>query len=131
MPIASKPPEGGIVAQLGEKSYPLLLRNGEVERFEKMHDVGFYSFINDLINNSAKLHQVRDLIALGLVGAGMGDGEADAVMDRVPLGAAISLRAVARALAFAPFGTEDKKKDTEEHSRKKNLSKATTQAKKS
>jgi len=112
--VSCQAPLGGISAQLGVKSFPLLLRTGEIERFEEHRDIGIFAFFDALLKNTAKVTHCRDVVALGLVGAGMSDAEADRTIDALPPHASMALRAVARELIWAAFAVpEDKKKDVE------------------
>ena len=40
MGILGEAPVGGIVAEISGTPYPLLLRNNEIERFERQHPIG-------------------------------------------------------------------------------------------
>lgn len=113
--LAVDAPLGGISAQIGSESYALVLRNGEIERFEE-HRIGLFQFLDQLLKNEAKVSHCRDIVALGLVGAGKSDVEADALIAEIPPHANIALRGVARDLVFAAFTDPDavKKKDETE-----------------
>lgn len=115
--LAVEAPVGGISAQLGKKSFPLVLRNGEIERFEEHRNVGVFEVLDQILQNKAKATYCRDLVALGLVGAGMADVRADKVLDDLPPHANLALRGIARDLVFAAFADpEPKKKDVEDGS---------------
>lgn len=117
MGIAAEAPEGGISAQLGAESYSLLLRNGEIERFEKHHKVSIFVVLDECMGNTAPIHQMRDLVSLGLVGAGMDDAKSDRVVSELPPAANIAIRGVARDLLLAAFiEPEAKKKDSSDGS---------------
>lgn len=122
MAITAKAPDGGIVAELGGKSRPLLLRNGEIERFEAQHaPLGIFQFLYQLLGQVDQVTQrreyptathCRDIVALGLVGGGLTDMEADAVVGGLTPRDLIQVRTVARDLVMAAFAPkEDKKKD--------------------
>ena len=112
MALAVEAPAGGISAQLGEQSHQLVLTNGGIERFEKQHDLGIYAFLKQVLAGDAKSHQCRDAVALGLVGAGMSDKDADRILSGLKPHHNLSLQGVARELVFAAFydPEQDKKK---------------------
>lgn len=126
--LAVDAPLGGISAQLGNRSFPLLLRNGEIERFEEHRKIGIFAFLDTILNNTARVTYCRDIVALGLVGAGMSDVEADRTIEDLPPNANMALRGVASALVYAAFADpEPKKKDVEAGSSEKTPeAKATT-----
>ncbi|MDO6587328.1 GTA-gp10 family protein [Salipiger sp. 1_MG-2023] len=116
MAVAIDPPLGGIVAELGGKSRPLILRNAEIERFEKQHDTGVFAMFDVLFRDqkNAKAHLCRDMVALGLIGAGMPDRAADQTVAAMPPSENFRLRQIAAdlvAVAFVPERPE-KKSDT-------------------
>ncbi|MCY4129024.1 MAG: GTA-gp10 family protein [Gammaproteobacteria bacterium] len=80
--LVKDPGPGACSAQLGGQSRVLKIRLAEIERFEDRHARGFYDFFDGLRGESFRptVGQIRDLIALALVGGGMKDEEADAVM---------------------------------------------------
>lgn len=116
MPITAKPPEGGIVEQFGSKSHPLILRNGEIERFEVHHDIGIFEVLDQVIGRGTpQARHCRDLVSLGLVGGGMPDATADKVIDDLPPHQNMRLRTIALALLMAAFKPpEEGKKKVEE-----------------
>lgn len=77
MAITATAPRGGIVEEIDGVTHTLMLRCREIERFEDMHrgifDVweGFFGRANKPTSK-----EVRDIIALALVGGG--EKEADA-----------------------------------------------------
>ena len=81
--LAETPGPGACTAELGGQSRILKIRLAEIERFEDRHPRGFYAFFDALRGEGGKptIREVRDLIALALVGGGMDDKEADKVMD--------------------------------------------------
>lgn len=111
MGVAAETPIGGITAQLGERSFPLLLRNGEIERFEEQHGLGIYALLDQLIQRSAQARHVRDVVALGLIGAGMSDRQADQAVASLPPKHNFELLTVARDLVLAAFVDPEKKSD--------------------
>lgn len=79
MGVAIAAPRGGLAEKLGPKHYPLLLSNAEIERFEDQHR-GIFDIWDGFFGRATKPNstEVRDLVALGLIGAGMKDADADA-----------------------------------------------------
>ena len=82
----------------------MILRLAEVERFEDRHR-GIFDVWDGFYGRSVKptLREVRDIIALGLVGGGLTDAEADAVLADLGLADALKLYAVAQALVGVAF----------------------------
>lgn len=74
-------PRGGLVETLGQTRRVLLLGNGQIERFEDLHR-GIFDLHDGFFGRSQKptAREVRDLVALGLVGTGVKAEEADAVV---------------------------------------------------
>lgn len=130
MPITAKAPDGGAVADLGGESRPLILRNGEIERFEKQHDIGIFGMLDQLLGNgSPQARHIRDIIALALVGGGCGDKQADTIVDALPPYENTRLRSIARDVIFAAFVSPDmlkKKAPAKAGSRKRPAPKAMT-----
>lgn len=99
-------PLGGITAELGGKTRPLLLRNAEIERFEDMHNpLGVFEVLDRMVGKgpAVQLRHCRDLVAFGMIGAGMGEGQASAVMAAMPVSDGVMLRSVAQSLLIAAF----------------------------
>ena len=72
MPITADAPLGGTLEQLGGESRPLILRNGEIERFERQHGLGIFAMLDQLLGKGEpQARHCRDLVALGLVGGGL------------------------------------------------------------
>ena len=82
MSITAEAPRGGVVEYLGGTSYTFILRNREIERFEDKHR-GIFEFWDGIFGRGKKptSAEVRDMVALGLVGGGMKDAEADKVVS--------------------------------------------------
>lgn len=124
MGIAAEAPRGGLVEDLGGASRPLVLRNGEIERFEDRHR-GSFDLWDGFFGRANKptSREVRDLVALGLVGGGMTDGEADAILSAYGPGENLRLYKIAQALlgvAFVPdIDTEDPAPDEDVGDEKK------------
>lgn len=69
--------------QIGAGEYPVLLTNGLIERFEDHYpELGLYELFDRLMGRGPKPRtgHVRDIVALGLVGGGMPDRAADALV---------------------------------------------------
>lgn len=129
MSIAAQPPKGGIIAELGGKSRPLLLRNGEIERFEELHGVGIFAILDQMTVGrgvTVQARHVRDLVALGLVGGGLPDRAADNIVSSLPPAENIPLRRIALDLILVAFTPETpQKKSATDGSSKKRRVKAT------
>lgn len=113
MPIAANAPAGGTLEQLGGESRPLILRNGEIERFERQHGLGIFAMLDQLLGKGEpQARHCRDLVALGLVGGGLNDKAADRLVDDLPPSENHRVRAMAQDLLFAAFipAGEGKKK---------------------
>jgi cation transport regulator ChaB len=135
MPITAEAPAGGIVEQLGGESRPLVLRNGEIERFERHHGVGIFAMLDQLLGKGdPQARHCRDLVALGLVGGGLLDKTADKIVDDLPPSENHRIRAMAQDLVLAAFIPADLKKkaeDVSDGSSSKTAPKVTTQKKRS
>ena len=81
MAITAEAPRGGVVEQIGDATYTLLLRNQEIERFEDRHR-GIFELWDGFFDRGKKptTKEVRDLLAYALVGGGLNDAQADAVI---------------------------------------------------
>lgn len=133
MAISSEPPRGGITAELGGRSRPLILRNAEIERFEAQHNIGIFAMLDRLFGRSEapQARHIRDLVALGLVGGGMPDRAADDIVSALPPSENHRLREIGMdlvAMAFLPEVPE--KKSAEAGSSKRKSAKATSGASK-
>ena len=65
----------------------LLLRNGEIERFESQYSpFGIFELFDQLMGRGSppQVRQIRDLIALGLVSGGMTERAADDLIEGSP-----------------------------------------------
>lgn len=110
MGISVDAPRGGIAHKVGDATYPMVLRNAEIERFEDKHQ-GVFGFFEGIMGQtiSATSNEVRDLVALGLVGGGMTDREADLLVSSLGPDWNMQLLGLARALigvAFMPDSVE-------------------------
>jgi protoporphyrinogen oxidase len=119
MTITAEAPRGGVVEYIGGTSYTFKLRNREIERFEDKHR-GIFELWEGFFQGGKKptSTEVRDILALGLVGGGMKDHDADAVISKATPEDLMRLYQVAQAVlgvAFMPDVAEqsDVKKKTE------------------
>lgn len=95
-----------IEEQIGGQDRRLLLRNGEIERFEAQYaPFGIFELFDQLFGRgpAPQVRHVRDLIALGMVGGGMTDKQADAVVSALPPSENMTLRLVAQRLLGVTF----------------------------
>ena len=119
MSITAEAPRGGVVEYIGDTSYTFLLRNREIERFEDKHK-GIFELWESFFGRSAKPKsgEVKDLLALALVGGGLKDHEADKVMAHCTPADLMRLFQIAQAVlgvAFMPDVSDEaelKKKTT-------------------
>lgn len=107
MTIAAKAPRGGLAEELAGASRVMVLRNAEIERFED-HRRGIFAIWDGFFGRGAKptAGEVRDLIALGLVGGGMADKAADALVAGLGPGENARLYTLAQALVGVAFVPE-------------------------
>lgn len=87
----------------------LLLRNGEIERFEVQHaPFGIFQLWDQLFGRAEapQVRHVRDLVALGLVGGGMTDRAADALVADLGPQENVRLRGIAQRLLGVTFWPE-------------------------
>ena len=120
MAITAEAPRGGVVEYLNGTSYTFILRNREIERFEDKHR-GIFELWDGFFSNGKKpsSKEVRDLLALALVGGGKKDHEADQIISNCKPEDLMRLYAISQAvlgIAFIPdAGNEgSKKKNTED-----------------
>lgn len=87
--------------EIGGQPRRLLLRNGEIERFEAQYaPFGFFDLFDQLFGRgpAPQVRHVRDVLALGLVGGGMSDRAADELMASLPPSENLGLRQAAQRL---------------------------------
>lgn len=102
----------------------LLLRNGEIERFEAQYaPFGIFELFDQLFGRgpAPQVRHVRDLIALGLIGGGMSDRAADDLVASLPPAENLRLRETAQRLmgvTFFPAVLDEKPKKPAAGSRK-------------
>lgn len=103
MSIAAESEKGAIRAKIGEREYTLLLRIGEIERWEAKHPTGIFDMWDALHAEGRQptSTEVRDLVALGLVGGGLSNLEADKAIERSGAIEILALRHIAQALLGA------------------------------
>ena len=112
MAITAEAQRGGIVESIGDATYSFKLRNREIERFEDKHR-GVFDLWDGFFSrgNKPTSKEVRDLVALGLVGGGMKDAQADAIIDGCDPEDLMRLYQIAQAtlgVAFMPDVGEEK-----------------------
>ena len=119
MSITAEAQRGGIVETIGDASYSFRLRNREIERFEDKHR-GIFDLWDGFFGRGTKptSTEVRDIIALGLVGGGVKDREADEAVSKCGPDDLMRLFQIAQAIvgvAFMPDAVDDdaKKKTAE------------------
>lgn len=102
MSIASS---GAHQEMIGGLRRPMVLRNGEIERFEVQHaPVGIFTLWDQLFGRGEpQVRHVRDLVALGLVGGGMADREADELIASLGPQENFALRGIAQRLIGITF----------------------------
>ncbi|MDE4059772.1 GTA-gp10 family protein [Phaeobacter gallaeciensis] len=110
MGIAITAKRGGLVEELAGAPRSLILRNGEIERFEDIHG-GIFALWDGFYGRGMKptARQVRDLVALGLVGGGMDDADADRLVGALGPDENLHLYKIANGLigvAFMPDTAE-------------------------
>mgnify|MGYP000064033921 FL=1 len=119
MGITAEAPRGGVVEYLGGASYTFILRNREIERFEDKHR-GIFEVWEGFFGRGKKpsSKEVRDLLALALVGGGKKDHEADQIIAKCGPDQLMTLFEICQAVvgvAFMPDALDEAaKKKTEE-----------------
>ena len=120
MAITATAPRGGIVEEFDGVTHTLVLRCREIERFEDMHrgifDVweGFFGRANKPTSK-----EIRDIVALGLVGGGKTDAQADKLVENATPSDLFRYYQIAQAalgVAFMPDAFDEaelKKKDSQ------------------
>jgi hypothetical protein len=82
MAITADAPRGGVVSEIDGATYTLILRNREIERFEDKHR-GIFELWDGFFDRGQKpsSREVKDILALALVGGGLTDAKADRVIE--------------------------------------------------
>lgn len=111
MTIVVDAPRGGLTDTLAGELRTFLLRNGEIERFEDKHR-GVFSLWDSFFGRGAPAtsSEVKDLLALGLIGAGAKPEEADKIITDLKPEHLLECYQLAQALlgvAFMPDAAED------------------------
>lgn len=114
MTITAEAPRGGVVEYIGSTSYVFMLRNREIERFEDKHR-GIFELWDGLFGHAPKptSREVRDILALALVGGGKKDHEADKIISECTPADLMRLYQIAQAVvgvAFIPDAVEESAK---------------------
>ena len=83
MAITAKAPRGGIVEEIDGVSYTFLLRSREIERYEDLHR-GIFDVWDGFFGRGQKptSSEVKDIVALALVGGGKTDTDADRIVEK-------------------------------------------------
>ena len=107
MTITAEPTRGGLVEEIGGATRTFVLRNREIERFEDKHR-GIFDLWDGFYRGGTKpsSREVRDLLALALVGGGLKDAESDKVLTDCTPGDLLRLYAIAQAVLGAAFMPE-------------------------
>ena len=121
MGITAEAPRGGVVEEIDGVTYTFILRNREIERFEDKHR-GIFEVWYGFFDRGKKptTTEVRNLLALALVGGGKKDSEADAIIESGGPESLLLFYQIAQAVlgvAFMPDAlseVENKKKDLTE-----------------
>lgn len=119
MAITAEAPRGGVVEEIDGVTYTLILRNREIERFEDKHR-GIFEIWDGFFSRGQKpsSNEVKDLIALALVGGGLTDKQADIIVEKGGPESLFKFYQIAQAVlgvAFMPDAFEEaesKKKET-------------------
>ena len=118
MAITATAPRGGIVEEIDGVSYTSLLRCRERERYEDIHR-GIFDVWEGFFGRGKKpsSSEVRDIVALDLVGGGKSDAEADRILENATPADLFKFYQIAQAalgVAFMPDAFDEaelKKKD--------------------
>tara|TARA_R110001606_G_scaffold375167_2_gene533348 strand:- start:2619 stop:2987 length:369 start_codon:yes stop_codon:yes gene_type:complete len=102
--ITAEAPRGGVVEIIGDASHSFVLRNREIERFEDKHR-GIFELWEGFFDRGQKPNskEVRDLLALGLVGGGKKDHEADAIIQAAGPESLLRFYQIAQAVLGVAF----------------------------
>ena len=106
MGIVKAAPVAGISWELAGQARPLVLRNREIERFEERHNpLSIFAVVDGFagLADMPQARHCRDLVALGLIGAGMAEALADAIVAQQPPSKDAELKRCAQALVFAAY----------------------------
>lgn len=118
MTIVADAPRGGFTDTLGGVVRTFVLRNAEIEAFEDRHR-GIFDLWDGFFGPSVRpsAREVRDILALGLVGGGMAPAEADKAIKALQpsdLHKAYEIAQAVVGVAFMPDAadeSDDEKKE--------------------
>ena len=118
MAITATAPRGGIVEEIDGATHTFLLRCREIERFEDMHR-GIFDVWEGFVGRANKptSREIRDIVALALVGGGKKDADADKLVENATPADLFRFYQIAQAVlgvAFMPDAFDEaelKKKD--------------------
>lgn len=104
MSIASDAPRGGFTDTLAGHVRTFCLTNAEIERFEDKHR-GVFALWDAFFSNaqSPTATEVKDLLALGLIGGGMKAADADKVVSDLKPEHLLESYQLAQAILGAAF----------------------------
>ena len=121
MAITAKAPRGGIVEEIDGVSYTFLLRSREIERYEDLHR-GIFDVWDGFFGRGQKptSSEVKDIVALALVGGGKTDTDADRIVEKATPADLFRFSEIAQAalgVAFMPDAFDEaelKKKEQQQ-----------------
>ena len=121
MAITAKAPRGGIVEEIDGVSYTFLLRRREIERYEDLHR-GIFDVWDGFFGRGQKptSSEVKDIVALALVGGGKTDTDADRIVEKATPADLFRFYEIAQAalgVAFMPDAFDEaelKKKEQQQ-----------------
>jgi hypothetical protein len=120
MGITAEAPRGGVVDQIDSVTYTFILRNREIERFEDKHR-GIFELWNGFFDEGTRpsSREVRDIVALALVGGGLSDIKADKLVEDAGPSGLMQFYQLAQSIvgvAFMPdvFESDEVKKKMDE-----------------
>ena len=122
MAITAKAPRGGIVEEIDGVSYTFLLRSREIERYEDLHR-GIFDVWDGFFGRGQKptSSEVKDIVALALVGGGKTDTDADRIVEKATPADLFRFYEIAQAalgVAFMPDAFDEaelKKKEQQQN----------------
>ena len=118
MAITANALRGGVAEEINGESYTFLLRSREIERFEDLHR-GIFDVWDGFFGRGQKPTslEVKDIVALALVGGGKADADADRIVEKATPADLFRFYQIAQAalgVAFMPDAFDEaelKKKD--------------------
>ena len=115
MSIASEAPRGGFTDTLAGELRTFCLRNAEIERFEDKHR-GVFALWDGFFGSgpSPTASEVKDLLALGLIGAGMKPADANGIVTALRPEHLLESYQIAQAILGAAFMPDAASDDGEE-----------------